>query len=168
MTDTPESSGWADGISFLAQLYLLKDEQPFSLKLGREITAPYEESKVLLPTVLMTAVNGAADLLLFRFSGRSTNRLHYKLSCYGRNAYLNLLNDGSVQSTGREGSALMLEPLEWGKDSLRFKMQDSTGRLIRSMPIPPIRRNRGRDIDLIGDQLSVATGDVAQFLLKRC
>lgn len=167
MSDIPGSPGWANGISFLARLYLLKDGNPFPITVGRESRNFEGSVYTQCEDSVITSLGHQAYPLLFRFSSNSSGRLDFYISRSDQNMYLttNRLGDLMVQSSSSpsDSPAYTFEPLEWGEDRLRCKMFDHRGSLIRARPI-----THTYGVELLADQLSVSQGNVHEFLIERC
>ncbi|MFJ4067039.1 hypothetical protein ACIPW4_17335 [Pseudomonas sp. NPDC089996] len=161
MSQPSDTAAWADGHSFLGQIYLRKDHAwvpvhtqaiHYDLSFGVDVES---ESGWL-----QTGGSAPAAVFQFRFHSRASERLHYRVSLAAdstrrlgavKNGYLGLYSPDEAANFWK------LQPLEWAPNQLRCLFRDHLGHQVKTEPIKGKR----------GAYLTIGAGEMHEYLIKR-
>jgi hypothetical protein len=161
MSNSLPTNAWADGLSFIGQIYLRQDQRwvPVHLQTTRHDFSFGVDVRGDTGW-LQTGGDDPAEAFLFRFHSKGPERLHFRISLASdsarqlgvdRNGRLGLYPEASAATYWK------VQPLEWQQDQVRCLLRDHLGHQVKALP--------GSVPDETG--LTVEAGDLREYLIVR-
>ncbi|MCE1115653.1 MULTISPECIES: hypothetical protein [Pseudomonas] len=161
MSRSRTANAWADGHSFIGQIYLRQGQRwsPIHLQATRHDLSFGVDVRSDTGW-LQTGGNDPAEAFLFRFHSRGPERLHFTISLARDSArQLDVDSNGRLGLYPGTGTAnyWKLQPLEWQQDRVRCLLRDHQGHQVKALP--------GNGDEVSG--LTVEAGTPREYLIVR-
>ena len=161
MSMSQTANAWADGHSFIGQIYLRQGQRwsPIHLQATRHDFSFGVDVRSDTGW-LQTGGADPAEAFLFRFHSSGPERLHFTLSLASDSArQLDIDSSGQLGLYQRASTQQYwkVQPLEWQQDRVRCLLRDQQGHQVKALP--------GNGADVAG--LTVQTGELCEYLIVR-